>query len=47
MALVSPLRKVTIRKNISVFYDEFSVFLENLRFVAASLPKCIKDFKLC
>lgn len=36
-----------IRKNISVFYDEFSVFLENLRFVAASLPKCIKDFKLC
>ena len=32
-----------IRKNISVFYDEFSVFLENLRFVAASLPVYIMN----
>jgi len=32
-----------IRKNVSVFYDDFSVSFENLRFVAPSLPEYIMN----
>ncbi len=42
-ASADSFRKVVIRKNISVSYDDFYVSFENLRFIVPSLPEYIMN----